>query len=62
MTPNKGGRPRIGTQVSMIFPPDMLAKIDADAERQGISRAEWVRRACAGVLDQPPGMANSRGS
>lgn len=53
MTPNKGGRPRIGTQVSMIFPPDMLARIDADAERQGIARAEWVRRACAGVLDQP---------
>ena len=50
MTPNKGGRPRIGTQVSMIFPPDMLAAIDECATAEGISRAEWVRRACADKL------------
>ena len=46
----KPGRPPVGPQVSIAMIPDMLARIDAAAARAGISRAEWVRRACAAAL------------
>ena len=46
----KPGRPPVGPQVSIAMSPDMLARIDAAAARAGVSRAEWVRRACAAAL------------
>ena len=39
------GRPAIGERVELRIPADMLARIDARAERDGISRAEAIRRA-----------------
>ena len=45
----KQGQP-VGPQVSIAMIPDMLARIDAAAARAGVSRAEWVRRACAAAL------------
>ena len=49
-TANRGGRPAIGDQIKIAFPADMLASIDRAADAQGISRSEWIRRACAGAL------------
>lgn len=47
---NRGGRPAIGDAVKIKLPADMLAAIDANAGRAGISRSEWIRRACAAAL------------
>ena len=44
------GRPPIGRQVNFSMSPDMLADIDAAAERDGVSRSEWVRQAVAEKL------------
>jgi hypothetical protein len=45
-----GGRPEIGPAFSLRFQPELLAAVDAAAERDGISRAEWLRRAALGTL------------
>lgn len=37
------GRPAIGERVEVRIPPDALARLDAEAARQGITRAELVR-------------------
>ena len=50
MTERKPGRPPIGRQVNFAMSPDMLADIDAAAERDGVSRSEWVRQAVAEKL------------
>ena len=47
---NRGGRPRVGDQVKIAFPADMLTAIDTAAARGGITRSEWVRQACAALL------------
>ena len=47
----KPGRPTVGPQVNIAMSPDMLARIDAAAARAGVSRSEWVRRACVAALD-----------
>ena len=47
---NPGGRPAIGPQITIAFPPDMLARVDAAAKEAGTSRAEWIRRAAAARL------------
>jgi len=44
------GRPEIGPAFSLRFQPELLAAVDAAAERDGISRAEWLRRAALGTL------------
>lgn len=44
------GRPGIGPAFSVRFPPHLLVAVDAVAERDGISRAEWVRRAVLAAL------------
>ena len=44
------GRPAIGPQVNIAMSPDMLAAIDAAADKAGVSRSEWVRRACMAAL------------
>ena len=50
MGDRRPGRPAIGPAFSLRLPADMLARIDADAERKGISRAEWIRRAVVAAL------------
>lgn len=52
VTPAKPGRPAIGDQIKIAFPPDLLASIDTAADEAGISRSEWIRRACRAAL--PP--------
>ena len=47
---NPGGRPAIGPQITIAFPPDMLARVDAAAGAAGVSRAEWIRRAAVAAL------------
>ena len=48
--PSRGGRPAIGPQTTIAFPPDMLARVDAAAAGAGVSRAEWIRRAVVAAL------------
>lgn len=48
--PAKPGRPAIGDQIKIAFPAALLASIDQAADDAGISRAEWVRRACLAAL------------
>ena len=52
MTDRKPGRPAIGPAFSLRLPAEMLAAIDADAKRWGVSRAEWIRGTCADRLAQ----------
>ena len=42
MTP-KGGRPAVGPAISVAYPADLLARIDAAASALGITRAAWLR-------------------
>ena len=49
---NRGGRPPIGDQIKIAFPADMLASIDHAADAQGLSRSEWIRRACTTQLER----------
>lgn len=42
------GRPPIGPAVQVRLTPGLLARLDAWAKRQGVNRAEAVRR----LLDQ----------
>lgn len=41
----KPGRPAIGEPINIRLPADMLARIDAAAQTEGITRSEWMRRA-----------------
>ena len=43
----KGGRPAIGEPINIRLPADMLARIDAAAQTEGITRSEWMRQALA---------------
>ena len=47
---NPGGRPVVGPQIKMAFPPALLARVDEQAAAEGISRSEWVRRAVVAAL------------
>lgn len=49
----KSGPKPIGPQVNFAMPTEMVAEIDRRAKRRGISRSEWVRRACEYLLDAP---------
>lgn len=49
----QSGRPAIGPQVNIAFPPDMLARVGTAAAESGVSRAEWIRRACTSALPTP---------
>lgn len=44
---------KVGPQVNIAFPPDMITEIDTAARELNISRSEWVRRACRQLLDAP---------
>ena len=39
----KGGRPVVGPAISVAYPADLLARIDAAASVLGITRAAWLR-------------------
>lgn len=47
------GRPRIGPQVKIAIGDELLAAIDEAAAADGVSRAEWIRRACMQSLPSP---------
>jgi hypothetical protein len=42
--PNLGGRPTVGPKVEVRLDPETLAKIDARADKEGVKRAEMLRR------------------
>lgn len=42
--PNLGGRPVVGPKVEVRLDPDTLAKVDARADKEGVKRAEVLRR------------------
>lgn len=46
----KPGRPAIGGQVKVSMTDGMVARIDQAADTLGISRSEWIRRACLAAL------------
>lgn len=48
--PSKGGRPRVGEPISVAYPADLLTRIDASAERSGLSRAAWLRQIAAAAV------------
>lgn len=48
----RGGRPVVGPQIKMAFPPALLARVDALAAAEGVSRSEWVRRAVVAALPE----------
>lgn len=39
------GRPTIGPTIKVAVDPEALTRVDEAADRAGVSRAEWVRRA-----------------
>ncbi len=46
------GRPQVGDRpYKLVMPETMLASIDERADRDGVSRAEWIRRALAAALE-----------
>lgn len=45
MPRNPGGRPEVGPKVELRLPAETLAQVDADANRQQITRARWLRDA-----------------
>lgn len=46
------GRPEIGGRVTIAVGEDLLARVDADADRLGLTRAQWLRDAAEGRLRQ----------
>jgi hypothetical protein len=48
--PSAGGRPAVGPPISVAFPVDLLARIDAAASAAGIKRAAWLRQAAETAL------------
>lgn len=42
--PSAGGRPAIGPTINVAYPTELIARIDAAAKRDGVTRAEWLRR------------------
>lgn len=42
--PNLGGRPAVGPKVEVRLDPDVLAKVDSRATKEGVKRAEMLRR------------------
>lgn len=40
----KGGRPAVGPTINVAYPRDLLDKIEAAADKAGLSRAAWLRK------------------
>ena len=58
MTERRNGRPPVGPQIKIAFPPGLLALIDEQAGREGVSRSAWVRIACEANLAQSLSMSS----
>jgi hypothetical protein len=41
---SKGGRPSVGPTINVAYPRDLLDKIEAAADKAGMSRAAWLRK------------------
>lgn len=52
--PKRGKKGSIDAHRLIGFPEELLVSIDKVAAREGISAAEWVRRACAKALAVRP--------
>lgn len=44
VTDSKGGRPSIGPTINVAYPRELLDKIEAAADKAGMSRAAWLRK------------------
>lgn len=55
----KRGRPRIGNQINIAMPDELLSQVDEAAAEAGVSRAEWVRQAVDASLRPRPETPNS---
>ncbi|CAL9369041.1 ribbon-helix-helix domain-containing protein [Streptomyces sp. enrichment culture] len=51
--PDLGGRPTVGPKVETRLDPDTLAKVDARAAKEGVARAEMLRRLIIAGLEPP---------
>lgn len=50
------GRPGVGKQINVSMPPQLVALVDIEAGRAGVSRSEWIRQAVEdrlGAIDAP---------
>jgi hypothetical protein len=47
---NRGGRPAVGPAISVAYPETLLAEIDAVANTQRTTRAQWLREAAVAAL------------
>ncbi|MFI8977486.1 hypothetical protein ACIGO9_31720 [Nocardia asteroides] len=45
--PKAMGRPAVGATISVAYPADLLARVDAAAAAVGLTRAAWLRQAAA---------------
>ncbi|MBF6215795.1 hypothetical protein IU487_32880 [Nocardia puris] len=50
--PRRMGRPPVGSTISVAYPADLLARIDAAAAASGLSRAAWLRHAAEAAAVQ----------
>lgn len=48
--PDVGGRPAIGPRIAVAYPRDLLDRIEAAAEADGVTRAAWLRAAAESAL------------
>ena len=46
------GRPPIGPAFVIRAPRELVERIDAAAARQGITRAEWIRRHLTAAIEE----------
>ncbi|GHC40003.1 hypothetical protein GCM10010348_79160 [Streptomyces anthocyanicus] len=51
--PNLGGRPAVGPKVEVRLDPDILARVDERAAKEGVKRAEMLRRLIITGLEPP---------
>lgn len=49
---NLGGRPPVGPRITVAYPAELLEQINEAAERNGISRATWLRQAATDTLNR----------
>lgn len=50
--PSKGGRPKVGPEINIAYPEDLLKRIKAAADRSGLSRAAWLRQVAAAAVSE----------
>ena len=52
MTTSRGGRPPVGPMISLRFPTDLTARLDAHAAATGTTRSDLLRRAAELLLER----------